>query len=176
MIANSVNLLELITTMRRFFSIAALTVGALAFGGNAALADTVPLGGSVNSISAVTSTPTAAAGSLTLYGEGVAQNDVVVQVADMALTTNNTAGVTLQASGDSGLTNGTSTLPYNVKIVADSAAAPGAVDFSSNTDSVAVSDFSGGAAARDLYIEYDAPSLLDPGNYSATITISVTDI
>ena len=142
MIADSVNLLELVTTMRRFFSIAALTVGALAIGGNAALADTVTLGGTVNSTSSVTSVATADASDLSLYGVGAAQNDVVVQVADMALITNNTAGVTLQAAGDSGLTNGTSTLAYKVKIVADNAAAPGAGDFSSATDSVSVTDFS----------------------------------
>lgn len=138
-----------------------------------AMADTVNLGGSVADTSAVTSTATAGAGTLNLYGAGTAQNNVVVKVADMALITNNTTGVTLSATRDAGLTNGTSNLTYQVLIVGDGATAPADTAFSSNTDSKSVTDFTSGASARDLYIEYDAPALLDPGNYTSTITVSV---
>ncbi|MBE9108178.1 hypothetical protein IQ273_01925 [Nodosilinea sp. LEGE 07298] len=138
-----------------------------------AKADPVNLGGTVADTSAVTSTATAAASTLNLYGAGTAQTNVVVKVADMALITNNTTGVTLTATGDAGLTNGTSTLPYQVLIVADAAAAPADTAFSSTIDSKSVTDFSAGAAARDLYIEYDAPALLDPGAYTGVITVSV---
>ncbi len=141
-----------------------------------AKADTVNLGGSVASTSAVTSTATAEASTLNLYGAGTAQTNVVVKVADMALITNNTAGVTLTATGDGGLTNGTSTQVYQVLIVADAAAPPADSAFSSATDAKSVTDFVSGAAARDLYIEYDAPALLDPGAYTATITVSVADL
>jgi hypothetical protein len=142
-----------------------------------AMADTVTLGGSVASTSVVSSAATIAASALNLYGAGTAQTNVVVKVADMALITNNTAGVTLTAAGDAGLTNGTSTQVYQVLIVADAAAPPAATDFTSATDAKSVTDFSvGGAAARDLYIEYDAPALLDPGTYAAVITVSVADL
>ncbi|HEY9627567.1 MAG TPA: hypothetical protein V6C84_09720 [Coleofasciculaceae cyanobacterium] len=138
-----------------------------------AMADTVNLGGSIADTSAVTSTATGAAGTLNLYGAGTAQNNVVVKVADMALITNNTAGVTLTATGDAGLTNGTSNLPYQVLIVADNATAPADTAFSDDVDDVDVTNFVAGAAARDLYIEYDAPALLDFGAYTGVITVSV---
>jgi hypothetical protein len=141
-----------------------------------AKADTVNLGGSVASTSAVSSTATAAASTLNLYGAGTAQTNVVVKVADMALITNNTGGVTLTAAGDAGLTNLTSNLPYQVLIVADEATAPADTDFTSATDAKSVTDFVSGAADRDLYIEYDAPALLDPGAYTAVITVSVADL
>jgi len=142
-----------------------------------ALADTVNLGGTVTSTSSVTSTATAGAGALSLAGEGTAASDVVTQVADIAMISNNSEGVTLTASGDTGLTNGTDTVAYQVLIVADGATAPVAADFSSSSDSKSVADFDGnGDSARDLYIEYDAPALLDPGNYTATITVTVTDL
>lgn len=144
-----------------------------------AMADTVNLNGSVASTSAVTSTRTSGAGladALNLRGAGTAQADVVVKVADMALISNNTGGVTLTAAGDAGLTNGTSVLPYKVLIVADAAAAPAATAFSAVSDSQAVTNFVSGAAARDLYIEYDAPALLDPGAYTGAITVSVVDL
>jgi hypothetical protein len=98
---------------------------------------------------------------------------VVVKVADMAIITNNTTGVTLTAAGGAGLTNGTSTLPYQVLIVADAAGTPADTAFSSATDAKSVTDFVAGASARDLYIEYDAPALLDPGVYTGAITVSV---
>jgi len=142
-----------------------------------ALADSVTLGGTVNSISSVTSTATAGASGLSLSGEGTATPDVVTKVADMALTSNNSEGVTLSASADGDLTNGTDSLAYQVLIVADEGAAPAATEFSANNTSEDVTDFDGnGESARDLYIEYDAPALLDPGNYAATITVTVTDL
>ncbi len=139
-----------------------------------AMADTVNLGGSVANTTAVTSTATGGAGTLSLYGVGTAQNNVVVKVADLALTTNNTTGVTVTATPDAGLTNGTSTLAYQVLIVGDAASAPADTAFAAGADTDNVNDFSGGASARDLYIEYDAPALLDPGAYTGVITVSVT--
>jgi len=147
-----------------------------------AMADQVNIDGDVASSSSVVSTPTSGVGladDLDLGGEGTATADVVVKVADMALTTNNTEGVTLTATaaGDLDISGGGSTpLTYNVKIVGDEAAQPLAADFTGTSDSVTVNDFVSGASARDLYIEYDAPALLDPGNYISHITVTVLDI
>lgn len=141
-----------------------------------AMADSVTLGGSVTDTSTVTSTATAAAAALNLGGAGTATPNVVTKVADMALSTNNADGVTLTATATGDLvnaTNGATPLAYQVLIVADAAAAPAAGAFSDITDDVAVTNFVAGAAARDLYIKYDAPALLDPGTYAGSITVSV---
>lgn len=141
-----------------------------------AMADTVNLNGSVADTSAVTSTRTTEAGTLNLYGVGTAQPDVVVKVADMALITNNADGVTLTATATGNLVNvanNATPLAYRVLIVGDSAVAPAATAFLGTTHNVPVTDFAAGASARDLYIEYDAPALLDFGSYTSTITVSV---
>ena len=164
-------------TMRRFALTTGLVVGTLAFSGAAAFADTINLGGTVSNYSTISSTATAGAGSLNLYGEGTATANVVVKVADIALTSNNTEGVELKAEADSALTGGTNgvTLAYQVKLVDDNAAAPAAGVFSATSDTVNVdnTDFSSNAANQDLYIEYDGPEYLDPDTYSSTITMTV---
>ena len=137
--------------------------------------DTVNLNGTVNSINSVDATDTTEAGTLNLYGEGTAGNDEIVKVADLVVMSNNTGGVTLTATAAGTLGNGTDTLAYNVLIVTEGAT-PLATDFLADNDSDSVNDFDAtGTSNRDLYIEYDAPSLLDPGNYSSTITVSVAD-
>ncbi|MBE9076004.1 hypothetical protein IQ241_01615 [Romeria aff. gracilis LEGE 07310] len=161
--------------LRRFAITAGALVGAIAFSAPA-FADTVNLSGTVASTSSVTSTATAGATTLSLAGQGTAAADTVVKVADMALSSNNSQGVTLAAAAGGSLTNGTGSLAYQVLIVADGAATPVATDFTATSDSKSVTDFASGVAARDLYIEYDAPALLDPGTYTSTITVTVTDI
>ena len=167
-------------TMRRFALIAGLVAGTLVFGSNAAFADSINLDGTVADYSTINSTRTSGAGladDLNLYGVGTANADVVVKVADIALTSNNDDnGVVLQAAAAGTLGNGTDTLAYQVKLVDDGEAAPAAGAFSSATDSVNVdgSDFSSNAAAQDLYIEYDGPEYLDPGSYTSSITMTVT--
>ncbi len=143
--------------------IASTLVVAGAMLANPVKADTVILGGEVESTSAVTSSPTPEATALNLHGEGTAQADVVVKVADMALITNNTEGFVLTA------------LPYRVLIVANDATAPAAAAITDVEDDEDVTNFVAGAAARDLYIEYDAPALLDVGDYAATITVTLLD-
>ncbi|NEQ55555.1 MAG: hypothetical protein F6K11_36480 [Leptolyngbya sp. SIO3F4] len=164
-------------TMRRLALLTSFTSVTLALGSTTAFADTINLGGTVSDYSTISSTATAGASSLNLYGEGSATADVVVKVADVALTSNNTEGVVLQAAADSPLTGGSNgvTLVYNVKLVDDNATAPLAGAFSATSDTVNVdnTDFSSNAAAQDLYIEYDGPEYLDPDNYSSTITMTV---
>ena len=167
--------------LRRFAIASTLIVGGAALA-MPAMADVVNLEGVVDDASMVTSTPTSGpnlADDLNLYGEGTAQSDVVVKVADMALFTNSSDGVTLSASADGNLTNdkGTPTVvAYNVLIVADAAPTPAATAFTATSDSQTVNDFdANGDSARDLYIEYDAPALLDPGTYTSSITVTIAD-
>ena len=163
--------------LNRFVISATVLMGTTLLG-SPAFADTtdsVILGGSVDSINSITANDTTEAGSLTLYGEGTAGDNEVVKVADLVVVSNNTGGVTVTATADSTLGNGTDTLAYNVLIVAEDAT-PSHTDFSANNDTESVSDFDGtGTSNRDLYIEYDAPSLLDPGTYSSSITVSIAD-
>ena len=164
-------------TMRRFALITGLVVGAVVSADAAALADTINLGGTVANYSTISSSATPGAGNLDLYGEGTATADVVVKVADITLTSNNTEGVELKAEADSALTGDTNgvTLTYQVKLVDDNVAAPSAGAFSAISDTVNVdnTDFSSNEANQDLYIEYDGPEYLDPDTYSSTITMTV---
>lgn len=164
----------------RRFAIASTLIVTGAVLASPAMADTVQLRGTVLSTSTVTSTATAGASALNLYGVGTATPDVVVHVADLALTSNSAQGVTLSASSTGLLRNPSNeTLAYQVLIVANGASAPSAASFTaaSVTDDVLVGTggFVDGAASRDLYIEYDAPALLDPGAYAGSITVTVAD-
>lgn len=164
-------------TMRRFALITGLAAGTLVMGGTAAFADTINLGGTVANYSTISSTATTGASNLNLHGVGTATADVVVKVADIALTSNNTEGVELKATANTPLTGGVNgdTLTYQVKLVDDNATEPLATAFSAITDTVNVdnTDFTSNAAAQDLYIEYDGPEYLDPDTYSSTITMTV---
>jgi len=160
--------------LRRFAITSTVLLGAAVIS-SPAFADTVNLSGSVADTSTVTSTATAGASALSLGGEGTAAADTVAQVADLALESNSSDGVTLTATADGALSNGVDSVTYQVLIVADGATTPIAGDFTANNDSDNVTDFTSGAAARDLYIEYDAPALLDPGTYTSSITVTVTD-
>ncbi len=161
-------------TMRRFALITGLAASTLAFGGTAAFADTVNISGSVANYSNISSTATAGASSLNLAGVGTASTDVVVQVADIVITSNNAEGVSLQASADSALTGGTNgdSITYNVKL-SDEGVTPSAGAITATSDTVNVSSFSSNTADQDLYIKYDGPQYLDPGTYSSSITMTV---
>ncbi|MBD1909196.1 MULTISPECIES: hypothetical protein [unclassified Leptolyngbya] len=165
----------------RRFAVASTLIAVGAVFATPAMADTINLSGSVASISTVTSTATSNASNLNLYGAGTAGTDTVVQVADLALTTNNKQGITVTATANGPLTSGVNgdSMPYQVLIVGDAAAQPTATSFTSTTASasvpVGVGGFVNGAADRDLYIEYDAPQLLDPGSYTSSITVTIAD-
>ena len=161
--------------MLRRFAIAATVLTSVGLLCGPALADSVPLSGVVDDITTVVSTPTGAAGALNLYGENTANPDTVVKVADLAITSNSSNGVSLTATAAGDLTHGANSLAYQVLIVGDGDAAPTAVSFSDTTDTEANVTIVAGAAARDLYIEYDAPAYLDAGTYTSSITVSVTD-
>lgn len=167
-------------SMRRFALITGLVAGTLAFGGTAAFADTVTLDGTVAPHSTVVSTRTTGANSaaqLPLYGEGTANANTIIQVANIDLTSNNTQGIELTASSDGTLTsaNGGS-LTYQLLLVDDGATQPADTAFSGSSSVVNVTDdFTNNVAAQDLYIEYDAPAYLDPGAYTDDITVTITN-
>lgn len=141
-----------------------------------ALADSVALSGSVASTAAIVSTPTPAATSLNLGGTGVAIGEQIVKVADLALITNNSTGLTLTITSGN-LTNGIGSVAFAVQSVADAASAPLSAAFTvaSGTDNSTYVSSAAGADDRDLYIAYTPAAVLDPGLYEGTITLSVQD-
>lgn len=138
--------------------------------------DTFDVSGEVLEVSTVEAEATAGATALTLGGGGTAQTDVIVQVADVVVSTNRDAGVSMTAARSAdGLTQAgtTDTIAYDLHIVADAAAAPGAGAFASGDTSSAVLPDKG-ETEWDVYIRYNTPAFLNPGTYSDTVTVTIT--
>lgn len=138
--------------------------------------DTFDVSGEVLEVSTVEATATAGATALTLGGGGTAQTDVIVQVADVVVSTNRDAGVSMTAArSEDGLTQAGTTdkIAYDLHIVADAAAAPGAGAFASGDTSSAVLPDKG-ETEWDVYIRYNTPAFLNPGTYSDTVTVTIT--
>ena len=146
-----------------------LMVPALASAGTE---DTVSLGGSVSSTLSLDATDTTEASNLDL----TTNSEQIVKVADIAMSTNNSAGLQLTASSGN-LTNADSqTIAFKVTTVDDAAAAPATGDFTvaSGTNYTASSN-AAGDWPKDMYIAYTPAALQDPGTYSATISLTVSD-
>jgi hypothetical protein len=149
-------------------------LGALALA-SAAAADTVALSGTVASTAAVTSTSTAGASSLDL----ATATEKIVKAAGVALSTNNTTGLTVTVTSGNLTKAGGQDIPYKVTTVAAAAAAPltGAFTVASGTNYTysTASDSDPTDVTRDLYIAYTPAAKQDPGAYSGTITLTVLD-
>ncbi|MDZ8186434.1 MAG: hypothetical protein RMX96_16480 [Nostoc sp. ChiSLP02] len=157
---------------------------ALVFGASAAFVPaafagttaTVPISGTVASTLEISATATAGANNLDL----TTPSEAIVEVADLAIDTNNSTGYTLTASSGN-LTNSDSatSIPYQVKVVDGTASAPVTGDFTvaSGTDlTYATSQANAvGSNGKSLFIKYTPASLQDPGTYNATINLTVVD-
>lgn len=160
-----------------------LFLGATALFSSAAFAGTTT--GSVNVSGTVTSTldmsvsSTSGATSLALDSSaaGVKQTP---QVANLNISTNSEQGYDVSvSSGNLVDDDGVGTpIPYRVAVVADGATAadsdfntaPGTAYHYQTSIANAPAD-----GARDLYIQYTPAALQDPGSYTATINLTVTD-
>lgn len=162
---------------RRVLIATGVLIGAGAAISPAALADTVNLSGTVASTASVTSTATAQATALNLGGGGTAVGEQIVQVADVALTTNNSTGLTATITSGN-LSNGTATddIAFKVQTVADGGTAPasGAFTTASGTDLI-YANSAAGDDPQDLYIAYTPAALQDPGTYTGSIILNVAD-
>ncbi|MFB2882403.1 hypothetical protein [Floridanema aerugineum] len=166
-------------SLRRFLIASSLIVTPVATIGlaPAAFADTtasVGLSGTVTSTLAITSTTTTDASALPLSTAG----NQVAKIADLTVTTNNTAGLTLTASTGN-LTSGTDTVPFTVTTVDDAATAPSTFATASGSNyTLNVNsglDASTGSKNLDLYIQVQNPTLPKRGSYNGTVTLTVTD-
>jgi hypothetical protein len=162
--------------INRFVLVAGLALGASLGGIGSALAEDVTISGSVATTSAVTASN--ANTTLPMGGVGTDLAAQIVKAADLALVSNNTQGVGLSMTSGN-LVNGGVSVPFQVVSVADGAVAPAAGAFTTASGTAHIDNitvFTAGAAARDMYVMYDPPALLDPGTYAATITVTVSDL
>ena len=159
-------------TLRSFsFAIAAL----LSTPALAATDDVVILGGSVSSSLQLSVNPTGSATALALDGDAAGVRQIVM-VADLGISTNNEQGFTLTASSGSISKSGGSDIPFQVTSVEDEAEAPAEEGFTvASGASYTFNHANAGSVARDLYIMYTPATLQDPGAYSGTISLSVSD-
>ncbi|MBA3463589.1 MAG: hypothetical protein H0T46_26770 [Deltaproteobacteria bacterium] len=125
----------------------------------------------MSSTLAITSTATAAASTLDL-----STGQKIVQVADLAMITNNDQGLTLTATSGNLTKTGGASIAFQVNAVADTAACVEA-DFlvASGTNYVVSQSSTGGAIAKDLYIMYTPGATQDPGDYAGSISLTVSD-
>jgi hypothetical protein len=137
----------------------------------AATTGSVTLGGEVLTSLEITSVATAGASTLVLSG-----GQKIAKVSDIAMTTNNEQGLTLTATSGNLTKAGGTSIAFQVTSVADAAGAPlaGAFVVASGAD-YTVGTVAAGATAVDLYIMYTPATLQDPGNYSGSISLTVTD-
>ncbi|MBD2547020.1 hypothetical protein [Planktothricoides raciborskii] len=154
--------------------ITTLGFGSAAFAGSAN--DSVTLSATVQPIIAIDATATSVASSLPMTA-----GSQTAHVADLNITSNNTAGLTIQASStNSGVlvsrTNPTDNINYTVAVVNDGATPTSGTTLSSLSQSK-TSGFNTttGVKPMDLYIQYNLPNLPKQGGYSDTLTITIAD-
>ena len=123
----------------------------------------------------LTTTSTANAGQLDLDGEGNASTHVV-KVADLEISTDGSSGLTLTiSSGDIDRVGGQA-VSFQVTTVNDNASPPSSGDFSTlSGNDYTYATGSAGTENRDVYILYTPLTFQDPGNYTGSIDLSVSD-
>ncbi len=173
-------------SLRHFFIASSLILApitTLGFG-SAALADTasgdIILSGTVDSQIAIDTNPTAAASALPLSPSAAGQDgSTTVHIADLDITSNNIAGITITASsmnvGELVGNNQDQEIPYTIAIVNNGAGIPtSTTSVSGLNQNVGGFDPETGIKSMDLYIRYSVQGLTQ-GNYSDTLTITVAD-
>jgi phage tail sheath gpL-like len=151
-----------------FAGLLVAAVGAPAF---AATTGSVALSGTVTTTLAITVTPTGTASALDLSG-----GQKIVKVADVAMLTNNEQGLTVSISSASLTKTGGSSIPWQVTTVADAASAPLTAAFTvASGTAYSVGSSVAGTVDKDLYIQYTPLALQDPGIYTGTINLTVSD-
>jgi len=127
-------------------------------------------------VTSLTTSATSNADRLALDGTG-SSSEHIVKVADLAITTDSPNGYTLSvSSGDLSNADGQTPIAFQVTTVSDGAPAPGSAEFTAPSGSnYTMSTSSAGQADQDLYIRYTPAALQDPGLYSASIALVVSD-
>jgi len=173
-------------SLRHFFIASSLILApitTLGFG-SAAFADTattdIILSGTVESQIAIDANPTQYAGDLPMTPSQTGSN--TIPIADLSITSNNPAGITITASstndGKLKTSNGDE-IAYGIAIVNSGSGAPSpssVVPVSQLSQSETTGfDPNTGVKEMDLYIEYAVGGMPKMGNYADTLTITVAD-
>ena len=164
-------------SIRRAIVASGLVIGAVAALSPAAFADTVNLSGSVASTLALTTSPTTgsnSAASLPLDNVG----PQIVKIADLAINTNNNTGYTLTVSSGNLTKTGGANIPFQVAVTEDNtAAATGDFTVASGTGytHATTAANAAGTAGKDLAIKFTPNALQDPGEYTASVSVTVAD-
>ncbi|WP_313655272.1 hypothetical protein, partial [Planktothrix agardhii] len=152
--------------------------------GSAAFAGTdstnIILSGTVESLIEIDATATTAASALPL-SPGYAGQDgsTTVHIADLDITSNNIAGITITASSTNVgelVGDNEEEIPYTIAIVNDGTGIPTSTTSVSSLNQYVVGGFDSqsGIKSMDLYIKYSVVGL-KKGDYSDTLTITVSD-
>jgi hypothetical protein len=170
-------------SLRHFFIASSLILApitTLGFG-SAALADTdsdIILSGTVDSQIAIDATPTTAASDLPLSPLAAGQDgSTTVHIADLDITSNNSAGINITADSysEGELTSGENEIAYTIAIVDNGGTPTSTTSVSSLNQNVNGFDSPTGIKSMDLYIRYSVGGMPKMGNYSDTLTITVSD-
>ena len=155
--------------------VATLSLAPAAFANTAD--SSVTLTGTVPSMIAITTAPTTAATDLPLGAPGVQ----TTKIADVNITSNNTAGITITASSTNNSvfqsqTNAADSVTYQVAIV-NGGVTPSSFVNVSNLSQSETTGFNAttGIKSMDLYVKINNPSLPKRGTYTDTITLTVAD-
>jgi hypothetical protein len=126
-------------------------------------------------LSTLNTTPTAIATSLNLDGEGSATTHII-KVSDITFSTDNSTGLTLTLTSDSFNKVDGANIDFQVTTVENDAIAPSGAAFTvPSGDNYTYVTETSGTESRDVYLRYTPNALQDPGNYSASIQVSVVD-
>ncbi|CAD0225459.1 conserved hypothetical protein [Planktothrix agardhii] len=169
-------------SLRHFFIASSLILApitTLGFG-SAAFADTasdyIQLSGTVEQQIAIDANRTTAASDLPLSPEDAGQDgSTTVHIADLDITSNNIAGITITSSSDNDgeLTSGQNEIAYTIAIV-DNGGTP--TTYVSNLNqNVNGFNTETGSKSMDLYIKYSVGGMPKQGTYTDAITITVAD-
>jgi hypothetical protein len=132
----------------------------------------VNLAGSIASTLQVSAQATAGASTLDL-----SPNQKIVKVADLTMSTNNVEGLTVHASSGNLENAEQHAIAFQVLVGEDEAQeAPAATAFTSASGQPFDHEIAlQGEHLRDLWIKYSPVATDDPGNYTGTINVTVTD-
>lgn len=123
----------------------------------------------------LTTTPTSDASNLTLDGEGSASSRIV-KVATLTASTTNVTGFTLTISSGSIGKSGGSPISFQVVTVNSGNPPPTAAEFTvPSGNNYEYTTSLAGTENRDLYIYYIPGNLQDPGSYSGSILVNISD-
>lgn len=125
----------------------------------------------------ITAIPSQQANNLPLGGEGGTQSTQIIKVGTITLSSNSANGFTLTIiSNNIAKPDGGSPIAFQVTTVAiNETPSAGYFTTEPRQNYTYINSNANASETRDVYIKYTPASLQDPGNYSGSLNISITD-